>query len=42
VGANRITDAGKIREEALAVLDVSELQSAVSDAAKKIGKQVKP
>jgi tRNA A-37 threonylcarbamoyl transferase component Bud32 len=42
VGANRKTDAGKIREEALAVLDVSELQSAVSDAAKKIGKQVKP
>ena len=42
VGANRKTDAGKIREEALAVLDVSELQSAVSDAEKKIGKQVKP
>ena len=38
VGANRKTDAEKIRDEALVVLNVTELQSAVSDAETQVQK----
>jgi hypothetical protein len=42
VATGHKTDAEKIRDQAAAVLDDPRLQSAVSDAEQKIGKQVKP